>query len=169
MQEVEAQILFVLQEANFCPRVLLVPAREFSAARAEELKLLQEHAQSHVLIQNYICDEQGGCPEMHPWSQFIFHLLSLVDSQISSEEWLPSVFANEADRPWITKASFHVERDLFDASAVFDKLTTKNLYFDLFLVLERGHPAPLNPLPQAPLVKPAFKTNSEMMTKLCKK
>lgn len=77
-----ARILFVIQEANFCSRVLLVPAKPFIRTRGEEYKALKEYSsknvpfkvgQQHVvvsnlLVQNIVWDGGCGTPETHPWS-----------------------------------------------------------------------------------------------------
>jgi hypothetical protein len=152
----EGQILFVLECANFCPRVLIVPASEFCAARLNDLKLLRDYAENsgaqstphHVLIQNYIFNQNVGTPEIHPWSQFIFNLMSLVDLRVSffdhNDDCVPMEFANDADRQWVSKSSFSISEE-FDPIVVFNQLTKKTFFFDSFLVLEKrkGRAAPL--------------------------
>jgi hypothetical protein len=48
VQEDDARILFVIQEANFCSRVLVVPAKAFLRARGEEYKTLKEYSSKNV-------------------------------------------------------------------------------------------------------------------------
>jgi hypothetical protein len=81
-QEDDARILFVLQEANFCSRVLLVPVKPFLRARGEEYKTLKEYSSknvpfkvgqqqvvvSNLLIQNIVWEDGCGTQEKHPWS-----------------------------------------------------------------------------------------------------
>lgn len=82
IHEDDARILFVIQEANFCSRVLVVPAKPFIRTRGEEYKTLKEYSsknvpfkvgQQHVvvsnlLIQNIVWDGGCGTQEKHPWS-----------------------------------------------------------------------------------------------------
>lgn len=145
----EKQILFVFQCANFCPRVLIVPQREFEAVRANALEVARRHAQSqvtirgvlvhHLLVQNYIWkksasgDNEWGEMKHHPWSEFMGRLCTVVDT---GTDVLPSV----EDKVWAAKAEipFDVQQH-FDPVDVYAALTSSRDFAESFLVLEAAN------------------------------
>ena len=88
-------ILFVIQDANFCPKSLLVPYQEFLEKRKEDYDLLIKYAQKNVsfsekgtivvpnlLINNIIWTEGYGTSEKTPY-------LSIINDLLTIAEWGP--------------------------------------------------------------------------------
>lgn len=127
----DTKILFVIQDANFCPKILTVPTSEFTAARNEDLKLLIQHAKktddgAFVLIQNHIWSEGCGTMEMHPWS----HITSDV-MRVACYGDVP----RHGDEDWVAKSSI-IETSLFDPHQVFSEARARLATSYAFLVLE---------------------------------
>ena len=80
MNNDEQKILFVFQDANFCPKAMLVPTREFTECRAEDLELLLSQATDKgVLTQNIIWNGSCGTPEKHIWSIIASEIMNVAE------------------------------------------------------------------------------------------
>lgn len=95
-------LLFVIQEANFCSRVLLVPYDAYMRVRDGDYKVLKEHASKvtrddgsaveNCLVRNMVWDYQGhGIFEGSPWGAAVDALLHRYDvgegPKDSDKEW----------------------------------------------------------------------------------
>lgn len=106
-------ILFVIQQANFCSRVLFVPKKEFIETRnVEFLDLLEDvkyvnldGVDVNLLVQNVIWEGTTGRYETHPWTKIISCIVGV-------SEW-GSEFKYKIDDYWTDK-SFTKHYDSFN-------------------------------------------------------
>lgn len=131
------KLLFVFQDANFTPKTLIVPTKEFQAARPNDVALLLKHAKPHeepgavVLVQNYVWENGCGTMEMHEWSRVSQEIMSVAT--FSSEVMFPKA----GDEAWVTKSQV-VNTTMFDPREVFARAlaSVKDELSHAFLVLE---------------------------------
>lgn len=158
-------ILFVIQQANFCSRVLFVPKQEFIETRNEEFLDLLETAKSakvdgvdvNLLIQNVIWEGTTGRYEQHPWSKIIGAVTSVA-------EWgSEGNFRPKIDDHWADE-SFTKHYDSFNHVKTYQKCLQVSKHnnkdikiVDSFLVLESRN---------GKLEKCVYDTPDEMMLDL---
>lgn len=80
----EKFLLFVIQEANFCSRVLVVPYEAYVAVREADYKTLKAHATKlerndvtveNYLVQNVVRQDDHFVTENHPWTSAVSAIL----------------------------------------------------------------------------------------------
>lgn len=129
-------ILFVIQEANFCSRVLLVPYVSYVTARENDYKTLKEHAVKNVLddgftipnylVQNIVRDGNYCTQERHPWTGAVNAVLSRYHGADGD---------TRADKEWCTNTVI-VNSSSFDHVATFRRQVQRDGIVDSFLVME---------------------------------
>lgn len=101
-------ILFILQDANFQTRSMLVPKKEFLEVRQADFDILKRNAITvdlpdgqkidNLLIQNFIWENNLGIPEEYEWSA------AAVDLLMYASEFLHNYECN--DDVWYKKSFF---------------------------------------------------------------
>ena len=130
-------ILFVIQDANFCPKSLLIPYQGFLEKRKEDHDLLIKYAQKNVsfsekgtivvpnlLINNIVWTGNSGTSEKTPYLPIINNLLTIA-------EWGPEEFEG------FERCIFPREVNGFNPLLIFQQLMKKYpSIVESFLVLE---------------------------------
>ena len=105
-------ILFVMQDANFYSKCLLVPKVKFLEVREETYKILLENSQKNVeldgicienlLIEEYIREGNYGLLKQNNWSSFIESLRTCC-------EWGSEMCPIEKDENWVRDSIFKLK------------------------------------------------------------
>jgi hypothetical protein len=158
-------ILFVIQDANFYSRCILVPKDKFLETRNEEYNILLEHSHKNVeiegvsiknlLIEEFTRKGNVGTLKVENWSSFIDNLRNYSEwglefCSLKDENWVKDSLTN-------LKSGFnHVKTYQNNVNLKKYKKKPINIV-DSFLVLESAN---------GEIFKPAFDTNEEMVLSL---
>lgn len=115
-----SKILFVYQEANFCVRAGLIPAKEFLAVRSDDWKVIKESAELFqdipVLWDEIVWQGRIGDHVQQPWSEVIWVMSQAL-------EW-GEEHVEPKDEIWASKIqSFHITS--FEHVATYKRLAAK--------------------------------------------
>lgn len=130
-------VLFVFQDANFCPKSVMFSKDDFEAARPKDLELLIKHAKKmehgYLLVQNYVWNDGCGTMKKHEWSHVTQDIQRVAE--ISSDE---DKISRLGDEVWVLGCQ-RFQTTLFDPREVFEKLIAQVSFSDAFLVLEANN------------------------------
>lgn len=154
-------ILFVMQEANFYSRCILVPRKEFLEVRNEEFKFLVESSYKNietegVLVKNLLLLElNNGEIKNQKWT-------SLINSLMQYSEWGMEICSSK-DKIWMKDSLTRLKSDFnhlktYQNNVKLRKYKKKEIdIVDSFLVLESK---------DGKIFKPKYDTNEEMLSSL---
>ena len=160
------QILFVVQEANFCSRILIVPAEPFLKLHQSEIDILKQHSTKNVpfqldegkevvvanlLVQNIIREKRTGRYEEHPWTS----AFSVILNYIHEYGW--GHHSPKKEKDWTSEIIMPSSKSFNHVSSYQEMLLKKKYNIvDSFLVLESE---------EGVLNDPPFEDADEMMLK----